>query len=227
MSALQQMLLGSAGEAAAAAIAFAGSVTTADADTTTHTFVGAAIGTAAANRYVLVGVNTRNSGGSAQTLSSLTVGGQATTEVASSLAVDGSRTTRFFITNAPVTSGSIADIAINHTGFSTLAIGVWALTNLVSNTAEDAGNAVGGEPLTTNVDVSKDGVVAAMFQCAVASSGAVTWTNITERFEDSYDSTRKSSGASDAFNSAQNVSTTVNVASVSSGISTLSMVAFR
>jgi len=145
-------------------------------------FTSQGIGTAANNRYVVVCVTLRSlSSGIA--ISSLTVGGQATTLLSSELDTSAGDYAGLLITNAPVTSGTTATIAFTMTlgNSSGTVIGVWALTGLTSTTptATAVSNA---SPPSASITASAGGTV---LGCAMtdAGSSSFTWTNATKAFD--------------------------------------------
>lgn len=101
-------------------------------DLSSYTFSSVSIGTPSSDRYIAVLVTMRS--GSPSASISVTVGGQATSEVvrrntsATSIAI--------YITSAPVTSGSTANVVVS-LGAAALncAVAVFAITGIASNTA--------------------------------------------------------------------------------------------
>lgn len=166
---------------------------------TSRTFSGVDIGAADARRYVVV---VAQNGDNTDTMSSVTVGGAATTR----LVTNTSGGNAIFITNAPVTSGTTADIAVTNSGsVSASVIHVYTLVGNVDLTPVDTivDNSVpaGSAPLGPNdIDVVAGGVVIGG-STADSSSPTCTWTNLTEDYDagtgsDSYSAARASIAAS-------------------------------
>lgn len=136
------------------------------------TFSGVAIGTASANRYVTFAYVASND--AAATAATATVNGAACTKVAVSTG-DG-RPCAIFITNAPVTSGTTATIAINTGGNnSDNEIAVYALTGTSAPTTPTVytDNAA---PLSQTISIPSGG--AAIGAANLFTSA--TWTGLTK-----------------------------------------------
>lgn len=137
-----------------------------------YTFSGQAIGTAASDRYVIVAAT----GGAnfSQSINSCTVGGAATTRVAN---VSGFECAAIFITNAPVTSGTTADIVIN---CSSTLLQMQSVVYVIN------GSPVLHDTLATTGTNPSGSIDAALNGCIVAiathndSSHTATWTGLTE-----------------------------------------------
>ena len=145
------------------------------ADLTTYTFTGASIGTAAADRLVVIVAETINT--SARTIDSATIGGVAATLVVKTTTTNNAAAAIFSLT---VAAGTTADITFTCSG-ATLraALHIYTITGLSSTTATDTDQVVSASAtsLTRNVDVSEGGV---MIGGGRTSNGAVTWTGLTE-----------------------------------------------
>lgn len=165
-----------------------------------YTFSAVSLGTASAGRYIVVGVS--GYAAASQTITSSTINGVSATQVATVVNTTNTRTS-FLIANVP--TGTSGDIVINFNGsMAACAIGVWALTSLVSSTPTATASHIDVDPLTNNLDISASGVA-----IGYANGGAVAswaWTNLTEEvgFDLLFEgSTRSHTGASAAFASAQ------------------------
>lgn len=139
MFAAQQFSQVNKGQAAAAGgaatITFAGHAeNTADVSNGSRTFTAAQIGTAAANRHVIVCLASGSSSiGEDWTV--VTVAGQSCSKVVS-VGNGNNGHTAIWITDSPVTSGTTADIVVTNTGnFRNTGCVTYAATNLVSTTA--------------------------------------------------------------------------------------------
>jgi chitodextrinase len=145
-----------------------------------HTFTAAAIGTASADRHVIVAATW--SGGGTTNITGITVGGVAATIDATYYNATGPR--GCVIARAAVPTGTTADVVVTMSGTapSRLGVGTWAVTGapslvLVDNDANMFTDAAANSLTLTAV---ADGVV-----IAHAHGGAAdhTWTNLTERYD--------------------------------------------
>jgi hypothetical protein len=175
---LTQELIGfGAGRIGAASVAFGDSDVRASPGSTTFTATALGIGTAAGDRYVVVAVSWRASSGT-PTVSSVTVGGAATTVVVSS----GSGTTglALYITSAPFTSGTTADVVLTLSASCTNAgFGAFALTGLGSASAVETNSG------TTDNTAMTLSAAADVCVSAGASFNATTFTQsgTTEQYD--------------------------------------------
>jgi hypothetical protein len=138
--------------------------TNSGANSTSYTFSTQAIGTAAADRLVVVVIG-REPG---DTLSSSTIGGISATVVANA----GTCT----IIAAVVTTGTTADVVLNFAGTQIrIGVAVYAVYGLSSTTATSTYTA----SLSETVTIPAGGVA---IGCAYSGSGGVstTWTGVTE-----------------------------------------------
>jgi len=158
----------------------------------TATFSNHAIGTASADRYIVVCIQTGIPANSR--FGSCTVGGESTTivkHVSNTITANGHSEIAICITDEPYTSGTTADIFVNQStsgqNANAWAVGVYALTGLSSTTATDTGgditSTVGGE-MSDDIDVSAGGgVIAAAGGGGYYGTGTdVTWGGLTERY---------------------------------------------
>lgn len=141
---------------------------------TTLTFTGVAIGTASADRYVVVAVSARSVG-----VTNVTVDGVACTRLADS---GGSSTTNLWITNLPIASGTTATVVVTLNAANSLStrIHTWAVTNM--STGKTSG---GGSTGTTalNLTAQAGGCIIAVTSISSASvtptisASGITLTN--------------------------------------------------
>lgn len=155
---------------------------------TSWTFTAQAIGTAAADRYVIVGVGISNN---ASEPTSVTVGGVSATKVVGT--AGGAHCAGLWV--ALVTGGTTADIVVNASGTTDrCAIGVWSATGLLSVTPNNTAtsNAATGSCTVTTLA----GGFAISF-CHLGY-GTVTWsgTGVTQDFNASIEASVKNTGAS-------------------------------
>lgn len=182
-----------------------------------NTFSNISMGTADPARYILVAVFGRSNGNGAQTISSVTVGGNGATilvqctpvlESSSSYNVVG-----FAIIALP--TGTTANVVVTCSGsMYGFGIGVWRLINPSSATPTATATDTGHNPLTGSINVSAGG---SCFGAAMTVGGgpSFTWSGLTERFDDSQNMGAVT-GASNDFASGQtplSISATPTVAS--------------
>lgn len=144
-------------------------------DLTNYSFSTVDIGTAAANRHVLVAVVSRSA--ATQSISSATIAG-----ISASIAYypvvntgDGFSHCGFII--AAVPTGTEGTIAVNMTGACVrMGISVWAIYGLKSTTPF-ASASQGGASATLDLNTPTGGLV---FGVTFGSSPSLTWTGITQ-----------------------------------------------
>lgn len=166
------------------------------ANATSHTFTSESIGTAATDRYIIIGVTAENNLG-ARTISSVTVGGVSATQVVFREHSTGSFWTQAAIYIVPYPTGTTATIVVNWSASNNMCgIGVWNATQLQSATATNT-NSNTSDPLTATLNVAPGGIA---IGCAAAfPSGATpityTWTNMSERHDGVVEGTVTQTGA--------------------------------
>ena len=141
-------------------------------DASSYTFSAQAIGAAASDRYVLVGIAARNSSDVA--LNSVSIGGVSATSVVSATA-SGSRAA-FYIANVP--TGTTGDVVV--TFASTMlrcAIGVWRVDGLTSTTPTDSTTNT-TDPFAANINISAGGAAFGLAYTNGAQT-SISWTNLT------------------------------------------------
>jgi hypothetical protein len=183
MSAVTQMVLAGLKAASGGTATRTWIAATADTtDQTTYTFTGASIGTASADRIVVVAILAREGGGTNRTLSSASIAGVSATIISNS----GNVPTHADIVIAPVPTGTTGDIVITFSaGMSRCVIGVWSTTGMVS-AATSADSSATSDPLSAVVDVPAAGVA---FGAAYDNGlTTVTWTNLTEDYDAQHES---------------------------------------
>lgn len=167
------------------------------ADLTTYTFAGQNLGTASADRIIVVAIAGREGdGGANRTLSSVTVAGISATIIANS----GNVPTHTDIAVAAVPTGTSGSIVVTYSGqVSRCVIGTWATTGMsASSTSADASDT--SDPYSASVDVPAGGVA---FGISYDNGNTTfTWTGLTEDSDAVYEG-RTVSFASAAFASQQ------------------------
>lgn len=183
---------------------------------TTYTFTAAAIGSASADRYVAVVVSGHHS--AARTISSVTVAGQATTVKVSNTTVADDATWAIYLTDAPVTTGTTADIVVTWSAgaFST-GIVQYALTGLQSTTATDS-QITDTDAATMNLTVSAGGAAIGGGINKSATDRTFITTGLTENVDKTVEAGSLTYTASSAaFASAQSpLAVVVNVSTADS-----------
>ncbi len=171
-------------------------------DTNTYTFSGCNIGTANADRTVVITVGARRSG-TPSTVNSVTVGGNSATELVQvSSGATNSCVAAIYAIDVP--SGTTADVVV--TLASTMlrcGIGVYDCTG-ISTTANDTATATSASGSGT-VTATADGAVIGVAMSG--SSTAFTWSGITENYDVQVGAeTARASGASLEVSAAGDVS---------------------
>jgi hypothetical protein len=206
MSAIHQLLLSVGSAPATAAITYVSSNSN-ESNLTTYTFSAQSIGTAAADRFVIVGCYApRNT--STCTITDVTIGGITATQLVQSK--DASAFSDFAIYGASVPTGTTADVVVTLSAApDRFGIDVFAATALSSTTptATQTDN-------TASVNLSKSITVQAngfILGCSGNENTAAThtWTNLTERLDQATGTGGSSqTSASDVYSTGQSVTVT-------------------
>lgn len=193
-AALAARALRAPGAVAAVTRAFASSGTSTT-DETTTTWASKAIGTAAANRHVVVGIFTRTG----VSISSVTIGGISATSVVT--VTNGNNHAALYI--AAVPTGTTANIVVTYGSTSVVhAIAVWAIYG-ANATAHDTGSDTTDTFSPSSFDVPAGGVAIGFVSGANSPpSNNAAWTGLTEDVDVGADEAG-CYGASAAFASAQ------------------------
>jgi hypothetical protein len=174
---------------------------------TTYSFASQAIGTAAADRYVVVGVHGIDNA-SAFNVASMTIGGVAAAAITGAAVARGNEEVEFWY--ALVTSGTTATISITFS--EQMAVGcdiaVWSVTGWTGAAAPtDTLVVTTGTDFTGTIDCDAGGAIIAMtvFQVALTEDKTAAWTGLTEDFDFHVAdvNSQNSSGAHENFASAQ------------------------
>ena len=183
--------------------------------TADHTFSNASLGSASADRYILIGITSEQGSASPVTINSVSVAGNSATQKAQS-ATSGLRVEFWLVA---VASGTTGDVVVNVTASAThtLGIGVWRLTNLLSTDVSDSGSDHNSGTRSVAITAAEGAVVIAANACN--SDTRQTFTGVTEEFDVQQTTSSGSAGGSVSASS-------VTVTSVG-GTSQLGVVAFR
>jgi len=149
-------------------------------DATTYTFSARNLGTADANRYIVVGVGHRSA--STRTGFTCSVAGVSATLIASRTVgpvSSGIHYAHLFLAHVP--TGTSGDIVFSSSGSSLrCGIAVWALDNpntTPTDTAEVTSSA-GTTPATADITVAAGGAAFAV-TTTVSAPASISWTNLT------------------------------------------------
>lgn len=181
------------------------------ADTNAYTFSAQNLGTASADRYIIVSAFGRKAGAST-TISSITIGGVSAT-IVKQVTNNVTNTDVAGLAIAAVPTGATGDVVVTF-GASMVraAIGLWSATGLVSATPTDTGSSTANAP-TYDLDVNANGF--AIGAGATAANTTASWTELTEDFDAVVESALCYSGASKAYATTQtNKTMTVTFGSV-------------
>lgn len=193
-----------------------------NANTATFTFSGRNLGTAAANRKMVVVINGNADN---RTVSSVTVGG-----VSATLATDGVTSARSQnldgtteIWQADVPTGTTGDVVITWSGAqNTCGFGLFAVYGGSAAATEVATSAA--NPPSASITAPSGGVIIGGAQ-HYNGAQTWTWTNLTEAYDSTMGGSRPQTGASDAFATAQTPTITCMPSGTPAG-QTMVLVAF-
>lgn len=195
-------------------------------DASTYTFTGAAIGVAATDRLVVVGIGA--SAGGARSVSSVTIGGVTAALInTSTLSADGIAA----IACLRVAAGTTANIVVNFSGGCTsCSIGVWNINGQQSDTPVanlNSNSASSDNGKNVNIAVKDKGCAIGVSAKGFQNDG-YTWTGASERYDAALDAFRRKSGA-DYTNSsgADEASHNVTTAFSSSSAGALALASWR
>lgn len=172
-----------------------------DTDASSYTFTSQAIGAAASDRYVIVGVGHSNA---AADPSSVTIGGVSATKIASVTAGSVHNASLWI---ALVTTGTTADIVVTVAGSNRCGIGVWSATGLSGTTAVATGTSTATNPSATIATVAGGFAIGFVHIGYPASGDTWTGTGVTERFDTNGESDTNYTGA-DAPTTGSNITLT-------------------
>ncbi|MDB4261332.1 hypothetical protein N9878_00555 [bacterium] len=191
-----KLLMAAAGFVQPAAIRTYIGSTVSTADATVYTFSSHALGDAAADRKIVIGVI---HGNAAQTVSTLTVGGSSATAI-ENVNNSGSGCAMYYI---DLTTGTTADIVVTLTGLqSRCGISVYNVNGAATGAPNDSGNN-GSDPLSVTGDLPANGcIIGYATSNRIITPGWATWSGITEDVDAQAESSTYYSAASDDFTAA-------------------------
>ncbi len=143
-------------------------------DATTYTFSAQALGTAASDRYILIGAVARAT--ASRTLDSVTVGGVSATAIVNHEA--SSSNSGLWL--AAVPTGTTGDVVLTFSaGMLRAGIAVWRLDGIDTTPTDTDSSAA--DPATANITISAGGVAFSSSFIAISTTTLTTsWTNLTE-----------------------------------------------
>jgi hypothetical protein len=173
-------------------------------DLTTYTFASQNLGTAAADRVIIVTMATRKAGTAALTFDSVTIGGvSATINIQRQYAP--ANTSVAAIASAVVPTGTTGDIVITMSAtVLRMQIGVSRVTGVADHTTmyDSGGDDI--NPIAVSLNIPAGGfAVGAVVAGAVNNANNWTWANLTENYEINSEANMPSTGASNSFATAQ------------------------
>lgn len=153
-----------------------------DSASTVYTFTGKAIGTAGGHRVIVVGVAGAST--TSRTISSVTVGGIAATQIVFAEDLGNSLYTPAGLFIARVPTGTTANVVVTWSGGqSRCGVGVWAVYNLDSIAATGTNSSL-VSPSSLNLTIPPGGVAIGMFSGYDNNSfSAHTWVGLTKNFD--------------------------------------------
>lgn len=169
-------------------------------DLTTYTFNTTNIGTAAADRIVVVGVTVNgSSNGFPCTINSVTIGGNTATQIAQIVGASWATAGIFALA---VPSGTTANIVVtlNRTA-GRCAVAVWNMTGANITPADTLTDTNASADPTGTIDVPANGC--ALAAAITATATTCTWSGLTERVDTSLEGFSDHTVASDTFVSQQ------------------------
>ena len=150
------------------------------------TYSSCDIGTADADRWVVITIN--SAGGGSSSVSSVTIGGVSATITRT--AYDSHEQEYAAIAYAKVPTGATADIVVTYSSTTPNRIGVFTIVLSSGATlAEYAGYVDTNGDLSTTIDIAENGVVIAAY-CTGKQTANHTWTNMTERYDEEISASR-------------------------------------
>lgn len=182
-------------------------------DVSTYTFAGQNLGTAAANRYIIVSILSRKAG-AATTLTGVTIGGVAATIVRQQAFTD-TNTNVAAIVVANVPTGATGDIVVTFAdAMVRCMIGVYRATG-INPTATFSDYSI-TTPLQTSMVIPGNGfgIAAGMS----TSNSSATWAGLTEDFDAVAEAIVTYTGAHKEYSTGQTVVTTITFGATSSPI---------
>ena len=183
---------------------------------TAYTFSAHNIGTAASDRFVVVGIFGLHNGGGTGTISSVTIGGSTATLL--NKLSDYSLIGNWGLYGLTVTSGTTADIIVTFDrAMEGASIAVWNINGLISVTPTDTQSATatsGAVSVTLNIQSGGVGLAVGGRQSV---NTTYTWGGLTEDFDASMDAASDSGSGASLYSAAGNSALSVTLTPASAG----------
>ena len=172
-------------------------------DATTYTFSTQSIGTASADRKVVVAADTAGGAASADGISSMTIAGESATQVIATIAPLGDET-QVELWQADVPTGTTADIVVTWNGaHGRCGISVWGVTGALSAATDTLEDNSSTTAETGTIDVPAGGVLIAAVVHTATGTKTHAWTGPTEAYDEEVETNVGHGGASAAYAAAQ------------------------
>lgn len=190
----------------AAAVSYLQSADATSAGASSWTFTGQNVGTAAADRKIIVIAMGRKAGASVESLTGVTVGGVTATQVVKTTrsgAAGGGAANAIGIYEAALPSGTTGDVVVTFSGnVGRCIVSLFRATGIDASHASAADNAAAEDP-SASINVPVGGI--AIGGCLAGGSGSTSevWAGLTENVGALSGSFTRYSAASDLFASAQ------------------------
>lgn len=168
-------------------------------DLTTYTFSAQTLGTAAGDRYIVLVIGGDSSDGASKTVSSVTVQGITATLLSTQYSVERDTMAMAIVA---VPTGTTGDIVVTWSAtMRNMGVGWWRVTGLSSATPYDFdGAARTGDGESTAIDIPSSAIAIAGAHCSAPS---LSWTGLTEDFEDINEFSSVTTGGASGTPSAQ------------------------
>lgn len=164
-------------------------------DASSYTFTSHALGTAAANRYIVLILGTRTASGVAATITAVTVAGISATIAQQINNGDGTGYTNCTLAVVAVPTGTTGNIDVTFDmSTSRCNVAVWAAYGLASATPVTATATAAG---AINVNVLQGGFVVAGAG-GYNNAGGFAWTGLSEQYDVTHENLYYGCGASDS-----------------------------
>lgn len=200
--------------------------TTAPTGSNPYTFTSQNVGTASADRYTLVAVNSED-GATVFGVNSLTVGGDAATEIADYAGASALASSAIYILANPAGTSESVQVTFSEAVTSS-SICIWSVTGLQSATATDTatGGSNNNSVISLNIDLSDYGIGVAGCGGSVDGS-AFTWSGFTERADASANGSVMRTTAADYSATSAETNKSVSADAASTGESGCAAATFR
>lgn len=181
---------------------YIGGTTSTTDQASTYTFSNHDVGQPSPYRWVLVGIQSGHS--AARTISSVTIGGVAATQVGFNASADDTILTAFYIALVP--AGTTATIVVVFSGSAVRCrVGVWTIIGLLSATATDTASddTDSSGVVSDTLDVQAGGCAFGLYSYLSTGTPTAAWAGLTEQFDGNLEASQYGTSAFDNFVAAQ------------------------